>query len=137
MTLIYNAKCALYKYVWLNFSLHLTGQDMTLELAVWNLRKSFLCFFQSCYPGSNPGTYRRNSWYDARTRSTGIPVRRRFHKHGISIPRLDSWFSGNSWRSIPKMAEMGYSKSTGIHGSWLRNYVRSDNIRLETNLMIA
>lgn len=50
MTLIYNAKCALYKYVWLNFSLHLTGQDMTLELAVWNLRKSFLCFIQSCYP---------------------------------------------------------------------------------------
>lgn len=49
MTLIYNAKCALYKYVWLNFSLHLTGQDMTLELAVWNLRKSFLCFFGAIF----------------------------------------------------------------------------------------
>ena len=54
MTLIYNAKCALYKYVWLNFNLQLTGQDRTLELAVWNLRKSFLCFFQSCYPLARP-----------------------------------------------------------------------------------
>lgn len=54
--LLGSSQCALHKHIWLNFNLHLIGQDMALELAVWSLRKAFLCFSQNDYPLAKPYT---------------------------------------------------------------------------------